>query len=310
MIIASLSFPAWIRITHYINLLFIGLLIRSGLCMIHQIPDLLTQKPIGLEGFDDRLIDDLKKKGLHPGEVALFPPGKGWLIVEFCGQNKEEAKEQAQRLMDALKGKEQAPQMRLFDDPAQQAMIWSVRESALRATAVVPGEDRYWPGWEDSAVPPDKLGNYLRDLRKLFDSYGYQCCFYGHFGQGCLHGRIDFDLETQAGLSEFLEQKAPLYAPPHLKRKALVHGHCHHKAIMKMRDEQAVLEKMGLDVQLLDSGCCGMAGAFGFEKDHYDVSVKVGECVLLPVALAASGLVLTGVMLAWLCKRKSSSSRL
>ncbi len=83
-------------------------------------------------------------------------------------------------------------------------------------------------------------------------------------------------------LSEFLEQKASHYALPQLKKKALVHGHCHHKAIMKMGDEQSVLKKMGLDYQLLDLGCCGMAGAFGFEKDHYDVSIKVGERALLP----------------------------
>jgi Fe-S oxidoreductase len=88
-------------------------------------------------------------------------------------------------------------------------------------------------------------------------------------------------------LSEFLEQKATHFALPQLKRKALVHGHCHHKAIMKMRDEQSVLQKMGLDFHLLDSGCCGMAGAFGFEKDHYDVSLKVGERVLLPAVREA-----------------------
>ncbi len=168
-----------------------------------RIPDLLKHKPIGLEGFDDNLIDDLKKKGLHPNEVALFPPGKGWLILEFGGQNKQEANEQVQHLMDELKGKENAPHMRLFDDPGQQAMVWSVRESALGATAIVPGEKPCWPGWEDSAVPPDKLGNYLRDLRKLLDSYGYHSSFYGHFGQGCLHERIDFDLETQAGIEKF-----------------------------------------------------------------------------------------------------------
>jgi FAD/FMN-containing dehydrogenase len=77
------------------------------------------------------------------------------------------------------------------------------RESALGATAIVPGEKPHWPGWEDSAVPPYKLGNYLRDLRTLLDSYGYKSSFYGHFGQGCLHERIDFDLETKAGIEQF-----------------------------------------------------------------------------------------------------------
>jgi Fe-S oxidoreductase len=74
---------------------------------------------------------------------------------------------------------------------------------------------------------------------------------------------------------------------PHLARKAVVHGHCHHKAIMKMGDEQAVLKKLGLDYQMPDTGCCGMAGAFGFEREHYDVSIKVGERVLLPAVREA-----------------------
>jgi Fe-S oxidoreductase len=83
-------------------------------------------------------------------------------------------------------------------------------------------------------------------------------------------------------LSEFLEKKADGFAVPKLQRHAIVHGHCHHKAIMKMDDERKVLDKMGLDYEMLDSGCCGMAGSFGFERDHYDVSMKVGELVVLP----------------------------
>jgi Fe-S oxidoreductase len=88
-------------------------------------------------------------------------------------------------------------------------------------------------------------------------------------------------------LSEFLEQKVAHYQPPKLQRKAIVHGHCHHKAIMKMKDEEAILSKLGLDYQVPDTGCCGMAGAFGFEKEHYDISLKVGERVLLPAVRQA-----------------------
>jgi Fe-S oxidoreductase len=87
-------------------------------------------------------------------------------------------------------------------------------------------------------------------------------------------------------LSEFLERED--YQPPKLERKAVVHGHCHHKAIMGMGDEEKVLEKLGLDYELLDSGCCGMAGSWGYEKgEHYDVSIKVGERVLLPAVRSA-----------------------
>ncbi len=88
-------------------------------------------------------------------------------------------------------------------------------------------------------------------------------------------------------LSEFLEKVVKDYRPPQLHRKAVVHGHCHHKAIMKMSDEEAVLSKLDLDFQVLDSGCCGMAGAFGFEKEHYAVSIKAGERVLLPAVRRA-----------------------
>jgi Fe-S oxidoreductase len=84
-------------------------------------------------------------------------------------------------------------------------------------------------------------------------------------------------------LSEFLTKKAPHYQPPQLKRKALVHGHCHHKALMKMTAEEALLKQMGVEYQMPDTGCCGMAGAFGFEEgEHYDVSIKCGERALIP----------------------------
>ena len=89
-------------------------------------------------------------------------------------------------------------------------------------------------------------------------------------------------------LSEFLENKAGSYQPPRLHGRAIVQGHCHHKSIMSMTDEETVLRKMGLDFEILDSGCCGMAGAFGFEKgDHYEVSMKCGERVLLPAVRQA-----------------------
>src|SRR5438067_2377784 len=89
-------------------------------------------------------------------------------------------------------------------------------------------------------------------------------------------------------LSEFLEMYVPNYQPPQLQRKAVVHGHCHHKSIMGMGPELAVLKQLGLDFELLDSGCCGMAGSFGFEKAHYDVSIKCGERVLLPAVRNAA----------------------
>jgi len=83
-------------------------------------------------------------------------------------------------------------------------------------------------------------------------------------------------------LSEFLQHHAPGYQPKQLSRRVLVHGHCHHKALMKMTDEEALLRKMGAEVHLPDSGCCGLAGGFGFEKDKFEISQAIGERVLLP----------------------------
>jgi Fe-S oxidoreductase len=81
-------------------------------------------------------------------------------------------------------------------------------------------------------------------------------------------------------LSEFLVREG--YQPPSLSRRAILHGHCHQKSVLGMRDEETLLRQMGLELTVLDSGCCGMAGAFGFERDHYQISVQVGERVLLP----------------------------
>lgn len=89
-------------------------------------------------------------------------------------------------------------------------------------------------------------------------------------------------------LSEFLEKKVDNYRPPKLRRKALVHGHCHQKALMGMGSDESVLSKLGLDFETIDSGCCGMAGSFGFEKEHYDVSLSVGELVLPPAVRKAT----------------------
>lgn len=89
-------------------------------------------------------------------------------------------------------------------------------------------------------------------------------------------------------LSEFLHTRAVAYKPPALHRKVLLHGHCHHKAVMSLNAEEAVLRSTGVELQSLDSGCCGMAGSFGFEREKYEVSRAVGERVLLPAVREAS----------------------
>ena len=168
-----------------------------------QVPKILRHGPIGLEGIDDRLIDYMRRKHLHPEDRALLPEGKGWLIVEFGAADRDAADARARRLMQQLEDEDDAPHMKLFDDPDEEKQLWEVRESGLGATAHVPGESETHPGWEDAAVPPDKVGAYLRDFRALLEEYGYDCALYGHFGDGCIHVRIDFDLSTQAGVQHW-----------------------------------------------------------------------------------------------------------
>ncbi|MBI5545236.1 MAG: FAD-binding protein, partial [Deltaproteobacteria bacterium] len=168
-----------------------------------HVMEILGSRPTGLEGLDDTLVEDMKKLRLHPEDVELLPEGKGWLLVEYGGETREESHEKARRLMASLRGRRKAPSMRLFDDPTQERMVWKVRESGLGATAHVPGKRVAWEGWEDSAVPPEQLARYLHDLRRLLDEYQYQGALYGHFGQGCVHTRIDFELRTREGIDRF-----------------------------------------------------------------------------------------------------------
>ncbi|HJU24841.1 MAG TPA: FAD-binding and (Fe-S)-binding domain-containing protein [Casimicrobiaceae bacterium] len=168
-----------------------------------HVPDILKFGPIGLEGIDDKLVSDMKAVGLHPEDVQLLPKGGGWLLVEFGGADRRESDAKARACMDALGKRDDKPTMKLFDDPAHEKMIWTVREAGLGATAHVPNKTITWEGWEDAAVAPARLGDYLRDFRKLLDRYRYAGDLYGHFGQGCVHTRIDFDLETHAGIEKF-----------------------------------------------------------------------------------------------------------
>jgi FAD/FMN-containing dehydrogenase/Fe-S oxidoreductase len=172
-------------------------------CAADHVPEILEAAPIGLEAIDDRLVCDMRAMKIHPETLELLPEGRGWLLVEFGADSKREADEKAHMLMEQLKKKRDPPSMRLCHDREEENKIWTVRRSGLGATAHVPGKKLTWEGWEDAAVHPEKLGSYLRDFRKLLDKFGFEGDLYGHFGQGCVHTRIDFDLQSAQGLAKF-----------------------------------------------------------------------------------------------------------
>jgi FAD/FMN-containing dehydrogenase len=179
-----------------------------------HVPQVLEHEPVGCEAIDDVLFADEQHLNLHPRELEYLPQeGNAWLLVEFGADTQAEADERAHAFIAAL-GREGIGNGRvsLFDDPEGEARLWAVREAGLAATAFPPDGD-HWPGWEDSAVPPERVGDYLRDLRRLYERHGLRGALYGHLGQGCIHSRISFDLRTPGGLAtyrRFLEEAADL----------------------------------------------------------------------------------------------------
>ncbi|HEY5232535.1 MAG TPA: FAD-binding and (Fe-S)-binding domain-containing protein [Verrucomicrobiae bacterium] len=173
-------------------------------CAGDHVPEVLKHKPVGLEGMDDVLVKAMHTKQLHIHDVGMLPKGNGWLLVEFGGDSKAEADEKARVLMKELAEKKDAPTMKLFVDSVEEQKMWKVRDSGLGASARVPGELDTWEGWEDAAVPPEKVGAYLRDFRALLQKFGYLCTLYGHFGQGCIHTRIDFGLKNAEGIKQYV----------------------------------------------------------------------------------------------------------
>ena len=169
-----------------------------------SVPLALEHKPIGLEGFDHLLVQFMRRKGIALKELDQLPPGVGFLLVEMGAWSAEEAQAKAEALARDCRCWRNPPVAHICT-PAEAASVWYVRESALGAVVFVPGEPDRWEGWEDAAVPPEKLGDYLRRISALMAEYGYSSPLYGHYGQGCVHMRINFDFRSEEGLRSFRE---------------------------------------------------------------------------------------------------------
>ena len=158
------------------------------------VPEVLAAGPIACEGLDEAIIGGLRSRGLRLADIALLPAGKGWLMIEFGADSLEEAIAMARRVEGSL-----------ITDPALMTRLWTLRETGASATALNLAGRAPDPivGWEDAAVDPMRLGDYLREFRALVERFGYETSIYGHFGDGCVHARINFDLRTREGVAHW-----------------------------------------------------------------------------------------------------------
>jgi FAD/FMN-containing dehydrogenase/Fe-S oxidoreductase len=180
-----------------------------------QTPWLLEHGPEALEGFDHHLPEFGRARGLDA--IRLLPDGQAFLIAEVGGDTGGDVRDRAERIVAEARRHRACAGARCLTDPREQASLWGLRESGLGAGAFIPGRARRtWPGAEDTAVPPAKLGPYLRRLEELLSRRGLEAAtWYGHFGEGCVHGRINFDLASADGIATFratMEEIAALVA--------------------------------------------------------------------------------------------------
>jgi FAD/FMN-containing dehydrogenase/Fe-S oxidoreductase len=179
------------------------------------VPQLLPLGAVAMEGLDTGIIGGLRERGLALADIAELPDGSAWLMVEFGAATQAEALaagEQAQALAHDLPG---TPTVRLCEDEGLIKRLWSIRETGASATSMAINENAADPvvGWEDAAVEPAQLGAYLREFAALVERYGYVTNLYGHFGDGCVHARITFNLKTHEGIAQwraFLTEAAHL----------------------------------------------------------------------------------------------------
>jgi len=188
----------------------VGIGYKDAFVAADNVPEILEFNPIGLEGFEGSIVDGLKNKGA--AHVDLLPEGRGILLVEFGSDDAARTEEIARKLIERLKSADARPTTRLYTKN-EARHVWYLREAGPRAAAFAPGAVAEWEGWDDAAVAPEKLGAYLRDIRKLMDEYNYRGSFYGHFGHGCIHMRVSFDLQSEKGIrnyGEFIERAADI----------------------------------------------------------------------------------------------------
>jgi FAD/FMN-containing dehydrogenase/Fe-S oxidoreductase len=170
---------------------------------------------IALEFLSREVLDHLHAKEMDFGGADLLPDGESWLLLEFGGDTKREADAKAEEMFAELGKRRNAPTHKLFENPDDEASVWEARKHGVGSTRMplALGGHNGWPNWEDAAVPPERLGDYLRDFEKLLGRHHYDGVMFGHWGHGCIHCRIDFDLRSAPGIADyrrFMEEAADL----------------------------------------------------------------------------------------------------
>jgi FAD/FMN-containing dehydrogenase/Fe-S oxidoreductase len=184
---------------------------RDAFAAADAAPAFLDLAPLTIEGMDASLIAALRAARPSDRRHRMLPEGEGWLFIETGGNSAAEAEAAAAEI--AARGAELGGVATTVTSLAGMRSLWAIREAG--AGILTRGADgrEAWPGWEDAAVPPQRLGAYLRDFRRLLDDHGRRGAYYGHFGDGCVHIRIDFDLLSRpgiAGFRRFVEEAADL----------------------------------------------------------------------------------------------------
>jgi FAD/FMN-containing dehydrogenase/Fe-S oxidoreductase len=167
-----------------------------------HVTHILTTEPMGLEFFESGILDNLRAKGFESAGMRELPQGRTFVLVEYGGESQEQADASANLVIEILRSLPDPPYIKTYSDPKHENDIWEVRRGAIGSTRI-PGQHGGYAGWEDAAVAPAKLAPYLREFRELVDRYGYHTVLFGHFGQGCIHNRLDLDIKTAQGISNF-----------------------------------------------------------------------------------------------------------
>lgn len=278
------------------------------------VPTILDYRPVALEGLDARIVNVVRSR---KGASALppLPDGAGWLFVEFAGDEQSEVSATAAAVLGVADAKDGW----IVSDAAAAGALWRIREDGAGLAARVtdpPGLS----GWEDAAVPPEHLGQYLREFESLMDERGLTGVPYGHFGDGCIHIRIDFPLDRPSGQQVFREflTDAALLVAGHGGSMSGEHGDGRARgelltlmyspeaietfcAVKHVFDPDDVLNPgiivrprpVDADLRQVSARPLRTNLAFGYQHDHGDFSTAVHRCTGVGKCRVANG---AGVM--------------